>query len=357
MNPVLPPTIEIKVPARICLYGDHQDYLGLPVIAATIDRFIQIRARPNDQRTYHLRLLDMGKEFTLPLDDPLEGVAPGDFFRSGLATLKEAGLHFEQGYDLVVWGNVPINAGLSSSSALLVAWIRFLLATLGEPVPYSDFQVGLWAYRAEVTFFDAPGGLMDQFTIAQGGLRYIDTKSGESQRLPDPGGRWLVAESGLAKRTLEVLQNARVYAQHALEAVRRTAPDFVLEEAGADAYERYRETVPEKYRDHWYACIHNYQITRAAKAELESGRPGLERLGALMDAHQKILEQQIRNTPEEMARMMDAARDAGALGAKTIGSGGGGCMLALVGEVDLDRVQTAFLQAGTKVVYEVKITN
>src|SRR5690606_3729343 len=134
-------------------------------------------------------------------------------------------------------------------------------------------------------------------------------------------------------------------------------PNFDLEAARADAYEKYQAAVPRKYREHWYACIHNYQITLAAKAELESGNADLERLGALMDAHQKILQEQIRNTPGEMVQMMDAAREAGALGAKTIGSGGGGCMLALVGATDLQRVQAAFLKAGAKAVYEVRFTS
>jgi len=351
-----PSMLEIKVPARICLYGDHQDYLGLPVIAATIDRFVHIRALPNEKKLFSLKLLDMGEEISLALDDPLIGVVPGDFFRSGLAILKAAGLQFDRGYDLAISGNIPINAGLSSSSALLVAWIRFLVAVQRDLAPYSDFQIGHWAYQAEVVYFDSPGGLMDQYTIAQGGMRYIDTKSGESQRLADPSGRWLVAESGLAKKTLEVLKNARVYAQHALAAVQRADPDFALDQARADAYEKYRDRVPEKYREHWYACIHNYQITLAAKAELERDRPCMEKLGGLMDAHQKILQEQIRNTPLEMAQMMDAARQAGALGAKTIGSGGGGCMLALVGAGDLSRVQKAFLNAGAKDVYEVNIT-
>ena len=198
---------------------------------------------------------------------------------------------------------------------------------------------------------------MDQYTIAQGGLLYIDTRNGESERLKDPGFRWVVAESGLAKKTLEVLKNARVYAQTALEAVKKADPDFVLERARASDYGRYLEFVPRPYREHWYACIHNYQITLAAKGELLSEHPNPRILGTLMDDHQKILQQQIQNTPPEMSGMMDAARTAGALGAKTIGSGGGGCMLALVSASDLDRVREAFLGAGAKAAYEVQISN
>src|SRR5690606_41368357 len=166
-----------------------------------------------------------------------------------------------------------------------------------------------------------------------------------SERLKDPGFRWVVAESGLAKKTLEVLKNARVYAQTALEAVKKADPDFVLERARASDYGRYLEFVPRPYREHWYACIHNYQITLAAKGELLSEHPNPRILGALMDDHQKILQQQIQNTPPKMAGMMDAARAAGALGAKSIGPGGGGCMLAVGGASERERVKESLVAA------------
>src|SRR5690606_30735866 len=316
--------IEIQVPARICLFGDHQDYLGLPVIAAAIDRFIHIRATPNDRKVFAVHLEDLGERFEISLEEGLGRVEAGDYFRSALSVLKQEGLGCEKGYDLGISGNIPINAGLSSSSALLVAWIRFLAVVQSGEREYDDVQIGKWAYAAEVLYFDSPGGLMDQYTIAQGGLLYIDTRNGESQRLKDPGFLWVVAESGLAKKTLEVLKNARVYAQNALEAVKRADPNFVLEQARASDYGRYLQFVPEPYGEHWYACIHNYQITLAAREELLSELPNPRILGNLMNDHQKILQEQIQNTPVEMARMMDSARMAGALGTKTIGSGGGG---------------------------------
>ena len=37
-----------KAPGRVCLFGDHQDYLGLPIIACAIDRFIEIQGSEND---------------------------------------------------------------------------------------------------------------------------------------------------------------------------------------------------------------------------------------------------------------------------------------------------------------------
>ena len=75
-----------------------------------------------------------------------------------------------------------------------------------------------------------------------------------------------------------------------------------------------------------------------------------------MNAHQTILEERIQNTPTIMKIQMDAARSAGALGAKIIGSGGGGCMVAMVTEDTLQPVINAFLAKGAKAAYEVNLT-
>lgn len=348
--------IQLKVPARICFYGDHQDYLGLPVIAGTIDRFIQLKAGPISEKKFIIKLLDLNHEVVIDLKDTLQQVAQDDYFRSCMSVLKKEGFQFDGGYAIEVSGNIPVNAGLSSSSALVVAWLRFLVAILGKTDTISDYQIGRWAYEAEVLFFDQPGGLMDQFTIAQKGLLYIDTQNGDSTRLSADVGNLLVAESGLAKKTLTVLKNARVYAQNAVAAIQQHYPDFNLKESSAADYEKYRSIVPQEYQDHWYAAIFNYQITLQAKAELQKEHPDVKKLGSLMNQHQAILQQQIKNTPPEMANMMNKAVQVGALGAKTIGSGGGGCMVAMVLEANKEQVKNAFLEAGAKAVYEVAIT-
>ncbi|WP_127138475.1 GHMP kinase [Flagellimonas oceanensis] len=349
--------IEIKVPARICFYGDHQDYLGLPVIAGTIDRYINLKASPNTDDRYLLRLLDLEAETSIALNDDLKQIQSDDYFRSVMAVLKKQGFQFDQGYDIEISGNIPVNAGLSSSSALVVAWIRFLVETQGKSKEISDYQIGRWAYEAEVMFFDQPGGLMDQYTIAQKGLIYIDTRNGESTRLNANLGKLLVAESGVPKKTLEVLKNARVYAQKAVDAVKKVHPELELQRATLTDYEKYVDLVPEELQGYWYATIYNYHITLEAKKELLKQNPDIQLLGDLMNQHQIILQNEIKNTPLEMVEMMDAARNAGATGTKIIGSGGGGCMVAMVTEDMEENIKQAFLDQGAKAVYRVELTS
>ena len=98
-------------------------------------------------------------------------------------------------------------------------------------------------------------------------------------------------------------------------------------------------------------------ITQEAKQILLEPNPDFEVLGQLMDAHQKILQECIQNTPEAMIVQMSAAKDAGALGTKIIGSGGGGCMVALAKENTKEEVIQAFKEAGASNAYEVQLSS
>ena len=348
--------ITSEASARICFFGDHQDYLNLPVIAGTIDRKIKIKATPNSTATYFLQLLDLDVTIIIDLNEKINLITESDYYRSSMAVLQKEGSHFTQGYDIEISGNIPLNAGISSSSALVVAWLRFLLQAQKVSSPLSNKTLGELAYASEVLYFKQPGGLMDQYTIAQGGLLYINTKTGRTSELPNTLGKLVVAESGIYKQTLTVLQNARNFSQNALEVVLKKEPNFDIHTATVSSYNDYLQFVPEKYKDHWYAAIHNYLLTQEAKKVLQTDKPNLKAIGTLMNEHQKILEERIQNTPTIMKIQLDAARSAGALGAKIIGSGGGGCMVAMVSDDTLQPVINAFLAKGAKSAYEVNLT-
>lgn len=349
--------IESEAFARICFFGDHQDYLNLPVISGTIDRKITLTATPNSEDKYILHLLDLDSVIVININENFNNIEAEDYFRSSLSILQQAGLVFEQGYTVEITGNIPVNAGVSSSSALVVAWIRFLVQAQKTPVAVSSTQIGQWAYAAEVGFFNQPGGLMDQYTIAQEGLLYIDTQTGSTSRLKPHLGQLVVAESGIAKETLTVLHNAREYGQKAIEAVQQVNPNFELYTAEPKDYALYLDKVPKVYQRHWYAAVHNYDLTLKAMNALQSASTDLFQIGKWMNEHQYILQDYIQNTPKAMVLQMEAARNAGALGAKIIGSGGGGCMLAMVTEKTKQKVIDAFLSNGAVAAYEIQLTS
>ena len=348
--------ITIKVPGRICFFGDHQDYLQLPIIAGTINRYITLTATPIAASELRIALLDLTLQKVIPLPYSEAALAPNDYFCSALYTLQAKGIRASQGYQIQIKGDLPINAGLSSSSALVVAWIRFLLAAYAPQQLVSNKEIAQLAVTTEVHNFNQPGGIMDQFTIAQGGLGYLEIASQEWQPLQPQLGPLVVAVSGIKKQTLAVLQNARSYAQEALAIIQKAHPNFNIHTATADTYAKFANLFPQALQPYWYAAVENFRITKQAQQLLLASPAPVEPLGKLMNQHQEILRSGIQNTPDPMHKMMQAALEAGALGAKIIGSGGGGAMVALMPPKAQKQVVEAFKAAGAVDVFPVTLT-
>ena len=321
---------KIRVPSRICLFGDHQDYLNLPVIAAAIDRYMYLEYIPTSSNFFKINLNDLEQTIEVDFDDTSE-VAANDYFRSCIEVLKTYGFEFQSGYELNIHSDIPINAGLSSSSALVVSWLRFLVAVLKNTrqIEISDYQIGRWAYESEVLFFEQPGGCMDQFTIANSGVIYIDTLTQQLKRLPKPKGHYVIANSGISKDTLSVLAQAKKLALSGIEKVIQEegkiekVTDFSL-----DDYHNYLHFMTQDERPYWFSTLENYRITLSALKAITAEHSS-KVIGSLLNQHQYILNKYIKNTPKIMQSWIDEVVQKDALGAKIIGSGGGGCLLAV----------------------------
>ena len=143
-------TISIQAPGRICLFGDHQDYLGLPIIACAIDRYIYISAQPNKDNILRIDMPDIGAQRIIDLNQPIQPISNHDHFVSAIKELEFEGCIPNKGYDIEIKGTIPINAGLSSSSAIIVAWISFLLEAFCGTKKVTPEYIAKLAYRAEV---------------------------------------------------------------------------------------------------------------------------------------------------------------------------------------------------------------
>ena len=350
-------SIAVKAPGRICFFGDHQDYLGLPVIAATIDRYIYIEAFPKEEKSLTIELLDLNEQKTIYLDDDFNNLAARDYFRSAIRVLLKVGIKVEQGYHIKMRGDIPIEAGLSSSSAMVVAWVRFLLKAARPDHTFTNKQIAQWSYAAEVLEFKEPGGLMDQYTIALGGMVFLNTVTGNHQRLSAPWESVIIGDSGIKKNTLNVLSQAKDNAIAALEIVKAQHPSFQLEKAGKTTYQQTEALLPLALRPYWYAAIHNHLITKEALSLFNQSTIDMHKLGQLINAHQMILQHQIKNTPSPIIKMIEAAKSKGAYGSKIVGSGGGGCFVALSSKNSITNVIETIETAGARQAFSVNITS
>ena len=138
-----------KAPARICLFGDHQDYLGLPVIACAIDKYITVEGKPNHSNFLNFNLKDLEKKISIDLNDDLKEIEKGDHIKYVLKSLKKNKIVINKGFNIKIKSEIFINAGISSSSALVVALIKFFLQIF-NPEKISEKFISELAYQSEV---------------------------------------------------------------------------------------------------------------------------------------------------------------------------------------------------------------
>ena len=321
--------LAISTPGRVCLFGEHQDYLQLPVLAAAISLRITVTGRRQDDRLITVELPDISDREVINLDKPITYIRERDYFRSSLNILLREGFTFTGGFNCTVHGNIPINAGASSSSALVVSWINFLSRMSDQAVILSPEQLAVYAHQAEVLEFSEPGGMMDHFSTAIGGIISIDfLPQSKVKKIESPLGTFVLGNSLEPKNTKYILANVKNQIIKINALLNKVDPDFSLQSIKKSSLIEYAKYLTESQFRLLSGTIENRDLTGAAREELLKQEPDGRMIGKLMNSHQEILRKVLGISTPKIDRMTEASLSAGALGAKINGSGGGGCMFA-----------------------------
>lgn len=158
------PELNVKAPGRINIIGDHTDYnLGF-VLPAAIDKYTYfVSARNNTQR---ISITSVDFEQTHAFDIGISQITSGSwqkYIEAITLVLREQGYTFD-GYNMLLAGNIPIGAGLSSSASLTCG-IIFSINELFD-LGISKVEIALLAQEAEVRI-GLNCGLMDQYAVLQ----------------------------------------------------------------------------------------------------------------------------------------------------------------------------------------------
>jgi galactokinase len=320
--------LRVSAPGRICLFGEHQDYLGLDVIAAAIDLRIVISGRPRADQTYVLNLPDIGERASFDAGTEIAYTNRRDYLPSVLNVLRRSGVDVSRGWDVVIRGGIPINAGTSSSSALVVAWNKFLLEAGRDPRAGKPEEIAEFGFLAEVAEFHEPGGKMDHYASAFGGV--IRLEFGEPlrvTRLPNVLKEFVLGDSLQKKDTTGTLGSVKDRVLSGVEELRRTIPGFRLTSPWTPEIEKAVERLEPAVRKPLRGAFVNRDLTRDGVV-LFSGAFDEAGFGRLLNRQQDVLREGLGISTPKIDRMLDAALDAGALGGKINGSGLGGCMFA-----------------------------
>jgi len=325
-----------QAPGRINIIGEHVDYAGGLVLPAAIDRHVVVAARPNGSLRLNVASGAKGAEATVDLG----ALAPSggwiDYVAGVAQVLGAAGIAVT-GADLWIESDVPIGAGLSSSAALEVATASALLALAGAN---SDgVQIAQWAQAAENDFVGAPCGIMDQFAAANGvagAALLLDcaTLAAEPIPLPDSA-RFLIvdtatshahAEGEYRRRREECEVAARLLGVGQLAAVTDLAA----------ALARLPESLARR-------CRHVVtEIARVRDAVEALRRRDLLAVGRLLDQSHASLRDDMQVSTDAVDRLVALAQATpGVLGARMMGGGFGGSIIALADAARADAALAA----------------
>jgi galactokinase len=340
--------MKVSSPGRICLFGEHQDYLGLPVVAAAIDIRARFEAVENGESVFRINLPDIDSELSFDPRSQLNYSSNRDYLLSGVNILIREGYKFEKGRDIVFKSDIPIGKGCSSSSAMLVAWIGLLcrIATEGPALAPSD--CARLAHRAEVLEFGEPGGMMDHYASAIGGLLLVET-SGEARALQldtSLEGLFVLGDSLQPKDTTGVLGAAKNNALLAMDLIRKSIPTTEWNIISAKVAAEALHNAPMEAVNSALGNIDNRNIAEQAIKMLRSDYVAPNAIGALLTRQHRNLSRLIGVSTAKIDGMVDSAISAGAWGAKINGSGGGGCMFAYTNMECADAVEQAISDAG-----------
>ena len=349
--------ITIETPGRICLFGDHQDYLHLPVIACAINRKTTLSAKKNTSEYFEISMADISEKRRILISETFDVLEPNDFFASALRVVKRYGCIPNSGYTIEIKSDIPINAGVSSSSAMVVAWVHFLLESFGSHQKLTPQFLAQLAYEAEVLEHNGPGGRMDEYTIAIGNIIYIDTsKDSDFKTIGTHLDGLILAESGIPKETIGLLSHVKTNALKSIDLVKINNPSFDIKMATMEDYESYSKELPKELVPYFYGAIKNHLITQKALKALEEKSLNPILIGKLMNEHHNVLKDSLKITVPKIDVMIKAALDAGAYGAKIVGSGGGGSIVALASTDKKNAIIQALLDSGAKSAYEVSVS-
>ena len=334
-------------PGRMNLIGEHTDYSEGLVLPAAIDRHIALAGRAEDEPIATVYSVHHAEWARIPLDTRRSSATDDSiplwarYIQATWQQVVEAGAAPPcAGFSAVVYGDVPVGGGLSSSAALEVATAMFARALGGDEL--APMTVARLCQRAEQAGADVRVGIMDQAASCLGRPQHailLDCRtlavSYIAMRLPDVV--WIVFDT----RTPHSLAASEYNTRRAQceDAVARLAPALLADTPGRSV-ETLRD-VALKDLDRHGALLDGTLQRRARHVVTENERTlrGAEALragdastfGALMNAsHASLRDDYEVSSPELNAAVDVALASPDVLGARMMGAGFGGSILALV---------------------------
>ena len=296
-----------SAPGKIILFGEHAVVYGRPALAVPVMQ-VHVEAEVSDSERTGVWIdapdVDLYAELnTLSSDHPIAAVINNLFFLSHVSPFPNL--------DIKITSTIPVASGLGSGAAVTIALTRALASRLNYSM--TDEEVNAFAYEIEKLHHGTPSGIDNTVVTYARPVYFIKGQPIETFKVGEPF-TIVIADTGISAPTKTSVGDVRK-----------------LWEADQKHWERVFDEIAD--------------ISFAARRVIEEG--WIKMLGVLMDENHAWLQQMTVSSPE-LDHLVEAARRAGALGAKMSGGGRGGNMIALVTPASAEDVSLALNEAGAQ---------
>jgi galactokinase len=307
-------------PGRVNLVGEHTDYNDGLCLPFAIELGVTVEAHDGPPGRIVAQALDLGERDEFDLERP----APAEGWRTFVrGIVAELGPPLRPAR-LAISGTLPRGAGLASAAALEVALALVLLAHSGRGEP-DRRELARLCSRAEHAWFGAHTGLLDQIASLfgeRGRAIRIDMRDLAITPVPLRLGGWrlVVVGSGATHSHAESGYNER---RQECGWARETLGVRSLRDADPGSAALLPDPLDRRVR---HVLEENARVEQAVAALVRDDLPAL---GRLLDASHASLRDLYEVSVPEVERTVERVRDAGAAGARIMGGGFGGSVLAL----------------------------
>lgn len=329
------PQVIVRAPGRINIIGEHTDYNEGWVMPGAMSRSLYILLATSPDNTHHWVAHDLQENF-ISAELPPETILQ-------LWVKYIAGTLQLNGYNpgplqIIMGGDLPVGAGVSSSSSLICGLLYALDQLQGTH--RSGEAIALLASRVEREIIGLQGGIMDQYAIMLSKEHLVmvldcRTRTYQYIRAEIPGCKWLLLNTKVKHQLIDSEYNDRAEeCQRAVRIIQNQYPDVKsLRDVDLDMINTIHlpEVINRRAR---FVLAENERVQKMILA-LEA-MDAVE-AGQLLNASHRGLRYEYEVSCDELDQLADFAQKfEGVFGARMMGGGFGGCVICLVSEEVVD---------------------